>query len=188
MTTLTHTEFQSIPIMKKPLILFLITILFFSCSSDNDLLLDPLIGDWESVSVSLLLNDGTTREVALTECERQIYMFASQTGGFIMKISAYDEEYEGCYIHISSYRSYWNKVSEDLYVVDMDYYIITQEVREPGEYYEEGAITFTLDVSFPSEKTMHVHNQELLGFYPEAVFGEDVASFYIIYKKVGSGE
>lgn len=172
--------------MKKLFIFFLMSTLLLSCSTNDDVPLDPFIGDWESVSVLLLLKNGTDREVPLTECERQIYMAAPQRGGFIMEISAYDEEYGGCYIHISSTKSKWNKVSKDRYMVDMEYYYSTPTL-EPGEQYEEDSITFTLDVSFPAEKSMHVYNQELLGFYPEAVLAEDVASFYIIYKKVGNG-
>lgn len=167
----------------KRLFLILLTIVFLlSCSSDDEVPKDSIVGYWKPVGISLLLNDGTAKEVALTECELHTYMSMQKEGGFHLQIHTYDEDNESCYSHISSYNANWNKVSENQYSVEMKFYYITYKLPEPGEYYDEGEITFTLNVSFPEEKVMHIHDQELLGFFPEEIYGEDVASFYVIYE------
>ena len=172
--------------MKKLFLFTLVVPLFFSCSSD-DTPLDPFIGSWQAKSVSLTLNDGSTQLVELAECDQPINIYALREGGFILEISAYDEEYEGCYIHITTYQSNWNKLSENQYFVEMKFYYTHPYLLDPGEYYEEGEMSFMLDVSFPDEKIMYIYNQELLGFYPTPILDEGVVSYSIIYEKIGSG-
>lgn len=167
----------------KKLFLFILTIVFLlSCSSDDSTYRDSFIGDWKPVGISLLLNDGTVMDVELTECEKHTYMTVHQEGGFQLRIHAYDTDNESCYSHISSYNAHWNKVSENQYFVEMKFYYITHELPEPGEYYDEGEITFTLNVSFPEERVMHVYDQELFGFFSEEIYEENVASYYVIYE------
>ena len=169
--------------MKKLFLVTLIAAFSLSCSSNDDIPLDSIVGSWDFSGVSITYKDGTQKQVEVNECFQYLYMFANKNGGYALDIPIYDADFGDCYIRIRTSKGNWQKLSENLYHVEMQFYYITPYLPEPGEYYEEGEASFNLDVSFPDSKTMYVHNQDLLGYYPEEVLDEDVVSFSIIYKK-----
>lgn len=172
---------MNLNIVKKAFFLFVIAVFLFSCSSESDGYKDPSIGSWSLMGVTLLLNDGTVMDVELT-CEVATYLSLHNDGGVNFQLHAYDEEFNGCYSHITANKAYWTKISENKYFIEMKFHYTHPYLLDPGEYYEEGEITFSLDVSFPEDKVMHVYNQELFGLFPAEIYGENVASYYVVYK------
>jgi len=160
----------------------LVVTLLISCASDDDSPKDPFIGYWKPVEVVLSLDDGTVKTVQLSECELHTNIPVNNEGSFQMNIYNFDDELESCYMHISTYKGSWSKTSENQYVVEMKFHHITYELPEPGEYYEEGEMTFTMNTSFPADRVMHVYNQELFGFFPDEIYGDNITSYYVIYE------
>lgn len=60
-----------------------------------------------------------------------------------------DVDYDGCYAHIAANKVKWNKISENQYLIDMQFYHTHPYMLDLREYFEEREITFTIDVSFP---------------------------------------
>lgn len=165
--------------MKNTLLILIIAGFFFSCSSNDKDKIDPLIGFWEPVQVGLVLADGTTRVEALPECEQGGSMRIHKNGQFGLSIYAQINEESNCHRHIATLDGNWGKVTENNYSI---YFWFYYDDEDYNAELEEGEANFSLDVSFPEEDILHVYDQELLGFYPEAVLAEDVVSFYIIYR------
>lgn len=165
--------------MKNTIFIVIIAGFLFSCSSDDEVKSDPLIGFWNPFQVGLVLADGTTRVEALPECEQGASMRIHKNGQFGLSIYAQLNEEEDCLRRIETMDGSWDKVTENNYAI---YFWFYYDDEDYNAVLEEGEANFSLDVSFPEKDILHVYDQELLGFYPEAVLAEDVESFYIIYR------
>ena len=150
----------------------------YSCSSDDESKSDQLIGYWKPVQVGLVLTDGTTRVETLPECEQEGSMRIRNNGQFGLSIYAQISADVNCHRHIATLDGSWNKVSENNYSI---YFWFYYDDEDYNTVWEEGEINFSMDVSFPEKDILHVYDQELLGYYPEAVLADDVVSFYMIY-------
>ena len=115
-SSLKQTEFN----MRKITLLFIITLLTFSCSSDDDNgteqnTTDPIVAKWQFGKVVYLYNDGTENTIQPDMCDLQSnYNFIANN---TIELTSYIEDNNGgCEFEITNFEYFnWTKIENGKY-------------------------------------------------------------------------
>jgi hypothetical protein len=146
--------------MKKLNFLFYIVIVFviISCSSDDSneqILLDPVVGIWKPTKNVNIYDDGTQEIDISTICEQQSRFTFFANGDFTVK--NFEDKDDDC-VEDSGFQNAvasWGKTSETIYKIIGTYTTNNQQTETFTEVYE---------IEFPNTNTMRLAYVDQLSY------------------------
>ena len=157
-----------------------------SCTTDDDVIevYDPIVGRWKPVSLVWETTDNHVHDIQLTECQQisKIRFVEEHFIGFDL-FPLYQENPDDCYTFISNIIGAWVFVYTNRYSVYYEYFNLDSVTHFP-DYDNPQNGSFIFDVEFIGDNTMHIIEQDMLGYFTEQLPEDDVKTYYVVYEKL----